>query len=85
MIKKFIFSIHSNESDIDILFNSFRGYKHKGVNIAKKQPVRGITKARKIKVKGGGKKIGKKKSLPVSREALDREIDSFMKSRVTES
>jgi len=62
-----------------------RGYKQKGVNIAKKQPIRGITKARKIKVKGGGKKIGKKKSLPVSREVLDREIDSFMKSRVTES
>jgi len=61
-----------------------RGYKQKG-GIGKKQPIGGNKKDRKFRVKGGVKKGGKKKPLPVSRETLDKEIDSFMKSRETES
>jgi len=61
-----------------------RGYKQKG-GIGKKQPIGGNKKDRKFRVKGGVRKVGKKKPLPVSRETLDKEIDSFMKSRETES
>ena len=52
-----------------------KGYKGLA---AKKGNLRGVKKDKKFKnrvVKG------KKKSLPVSRETLDKEIDSFMKSR----
>ena len=52
-----------------------RGYKGLA---AKKGNLRGVKKDKKFKnriVKG------KQKSLPVSRETLDKEIDSFMKSR----
>ena len=54
-----------------------RGYK--GGKIIKKNSLRGVRKDRKFKK---GKMVGgNKKKLAVSRETLDKEIETFMQSR----
>ena len=53
-----------------------RGYKV----LAAKGSLRGVKKDTKFKKRIVVQK-GKKKAVPVSRESLDMEIDSFMKSR----